>query len=159
MSDPAPIRIRLEQDADFAFKVSFPGTDLAALLTDEPDPLGHDRGPNPSRLLLAAIGNCMVASLLFALRKHGNQAEGLVAEVSASLMRNAEGRWRIPRASVELRLPGQNSDYRSLERILAQFEDFCVVTQSVRQGIEVEVSVLDGDGRVLLGDRSFEAGA
>jgi hypothetical protein len=29
----------------------------------------------------------------------------------------------------------------------------------VRQGIEVEVSVLDGDGRVLLGDRSFEAGA
>ncbi len=159
MSEPAPIRIRLEQDADFAFKVSFPGTDLAALLTDEPGPLGDDRGPNPPRLLLAAIGNCLLASLLFALRKHHNQAQGMVAEVSASLMRNAEGRWRIPRASVELHLPGQNSDYRNLDRILAQFEEFCVVTQSVRQGIEVEVSVLDGDGRVLLGDRSFEAGA
>jgi uncharacterized OsmC-like protein len=159
MSDPAAIRIRLEQDADFAFKVSFPGTDLDNLLTDEPEPLGHDRGPNPSRLLLAAIGNCMAASLLFALRKHDNQTVGLVAEVTATMMRNAEGRWRIPRASVELHLPGQNSDYRRLERILAQFEEFCVVTQSVRQGIEVEVSVVDGDGRVLLGDRSFEAGA
>lgn len=43
--------------------------------------------------------------------------------------------------------------------MLAQFEDFCVVTQSVRQGIEVDVEVLDGEGRVLLGDKSFEAGS
>lgn len=159
MSDPTAIRIRLEQDADFAFRISFPGTDLDALLTDEPEPLGHDRGPNPPRLLLAAIGNCMAASLLFALRKQGNQADALVAEVTATLMRNADGRWRIPTASVELQLPGLGSDYQRLERILAQFEDFCVVTQSVRQGIEVEVTVRDGEGRVLLGDRSFEAGA
>ena len=58
-----------------------------------------------------------------------------------------------------LRLPGQNADYQHLDRVLAQFEEFCVVTQSVRQGIEVDVSVVDQDGRVLKGDKSFEAGA
>lgn len=159
MSDATPIHVRLEQDADFAFHISFPGTDLDGLLSDEPAPLGGDRGPNPSRLLLAAIANCLVASLLFALRKHKNEPGRLVAEATATLMRSEQGRWRIPSASVQLRLPGVNADYHNLDRVLAQFEDFCVVTQSVRQGINVELSVLDRDGRVLLGDKSFEAGA
>jgi uncharacterized OsmC-like protein len=159
MSEPTAILVRIEQEADFAFRVSFPGTDLDGLLTDEPSPLGHDRGPNPSRMLLAAVGNCMAASLLFALRKHRNDPKPLIAEVTATMMRNAEGRWRIPAAAVELRLPGNSADYHNLERILAQFEEFCVVTQSVRHGIDVSVTVRDGDGRVLLGDKSFEAGA
>lgn len=160
MSDATPIRVHLEQQEDFAFRLSFPGTDLDALLTDEPAPLGHDGGPNPSRLLLAAVANCLVASLLFALRKHRSAPAGpLRAEATALMQRNAEGRWRIPRADVELNLPGSAADYAHLDRILGQFEQFCVVTQSVRQGVEVAVTVKDGDGRVLLGDRSFEAGA
>jgi len=36
-----------------------------------------------------------------------------------------------------------------LERVLDQFESFCTVTQSVGQGIPIQVRVLDGDGRVL----------
>jgi hypothetical protein len=38
---------------------------------------------------------------------------------------------------------------RHLDRVLAQFEDFCVVTQSVRSGFPVSVTVRDGDGKVL----------
>ncbi len=158
-NEPHPIHVRLEQEADFAFRISFPGTSLDTLLADESAPLGEDRGPNPARMLLAAVANCLVASLLFALRKQRNSTEGLVAEASATLMRNDAGRWRIPRAEVVLHLPGQNADYAHLDRVLQQFEDFCIVTQSVRQGIEVEVSVVDCDGRVLKGDKSFEAGA
>lgn len=48
----SPIRIHLEQESDYAFRVRFDDTALASLLTDEPAPLGHDQGPNPSRLLL-----------------------------------------------------------------------------------------------------------
>ena len=118
-----------------------------------------NQGTSLSRLLLASIANCLVASLLFALRKHRNDPGRLIAEISAAPARNEYGRWRIPSARVTLHLPGHNADYRNLERVFAQFEDFCVVTQSVRQGIEVDVSVVDGDGRVLLGDKSFEAGS
>lgn len=159
MTETNDIRVRLEQDSDFSFRVSFHGTDLEPLLTDEPSPLGHDKGPNPSRLLLAAIGNCLAASLLFALRKYRNEPATLVAEASAQLVRNPEGRWRIPKAFVELNLPGHTSDYTQLDRILDQFEEFCIVTQSVRQGVDVQVTVKDGDGRVLRGDKTFEAGA
>lgn len=158
-NEPQPTHVRLEQDADFAFRISFPGTDLDSLLGDEAAPLGADRGPDPARFLLAAVANCLVASLLFALRKQRNTVEGLVAEASATLMRNDAGRWRIPRAEVVLHLPGQNVDYSHLDRVLQQFEDFCIVTQSVRQGIEVDVSVVDSEGRILKGDKSFEAGA
>ncbi len=36
-----------------------------------------------------------------------------------------------------------------LERCMAQFEDFCVVTESTRNGIPVSVKVVDAAGRTL----------
>ena len=36
-----------------------------------------------------------------------------------------------------------------MERCLGQFEDFCVVTQSVRQGIPVTVEVVDAAGKLV----------
>jgi len=159
MSEGMPIRVTLEQDGDYAFRVSFEDTALDSLLTDESAPLGNDRGPNPARLLLASVANCLVASLLFALRKQKNQPGKLRAQITASPMRNAEGRWRIPQAVVELQLPEGNEHYQHLDRVLAQFEDFCIVTQSVRQGIDVQVTVKDAHGNTLLGDKSFEGGS
>ncbi len=150
MSENQEIRVTLEQLDGYAFRVQFDGEGMAALETDEPPPLGAGQGPNPSRLLLAAIANCLCASLLFALRKFHNRPAALQAVASARLERNAEGRWRIPRATVELQLGEAAESHQQLERILAQFEQFCVVTQSVRQGIEVDVSIRDAGGRVLL---------
>lgn len=159
MSTEQPIRVTLEQEDGYAFRIRFDDDALAPLLADEIVPLGAGRGPNPARLLLAAIANCLSASLLFALRKYHNAPGALRAEISATPMRNAEGRWRIPKASVEIRLAEGGEAHAQLERILAQFEQFCLVTQSVRDGIDVEVTVKDVHGRVLLGDKSFEAGA
>lgn len=159
MSDAADLHVRLEQAEDYSFRLSFPGTPLADWTTDLASPTGGDRGPDPDHLLMAALGNCLAASLLFALRKHHNTPGALVAEVSARPMRNAEGLLRLPQIGVELTLPGQSPDYRNLERVLDQFEKFCTVTQSVRQGIDVQLTVKDGEGRVLRGDKTFEAGA
>src|SRR5690606_41374609 len=99
------------------------------------------------------------ASCLFDRRKQHIAPWPLTSEITAVRQRIAQGRWRIPTAAVTLHLPGHNADYRALDRVLAQFEEFCVVTQSVRQGIAVDVTVDDGEGRVLLGDKSFEAGS
>ena len=41
--------------------------------------------------------------------------------------------------------------------MLATFEDFCTVTQSVRQGIDVQVEVRDAQGQLLLGQAPAEA--
>lgn len=152
MSETDPVRVLLEQQGPYAFKVSFEGTATESLLTDEPPPLGAGAGPNPSALLLASIANCLSASLVFALRKFKNQPGPLRAEISATPERNSDGRLRIPRAKVTLHLAEGQESYQRLDRILAQFENFCVVTQSVRDGIDVEVTVLDVAGRVVLGE-------
>ena len=49
--------------------------------------------------------------------------------------------------------------HASLERILAQFENFCVVTESVRHGIEVSVCITDADGVQLHGTARTEPAA
>ena len=159
MSEDKPIRVTLEQDGDYAFRISFDETALEPLLSDETAPLGQGRGPNPARLLLASVANCLVAILLFALRKQKNQPGKLRAQITASPQRNAEGRWRIAQALVELQLPEGNEHYQHLDRVLQQFEEFCIVTQSVRQGIDVQVTVKDAQGQVLVGGQSFGAGS
>jgi uncharacterized OsmC-like protein len=154
-----PITVVLEQEEDFAFRIRFEGLDVPDVLSDEAEPLGHDGGPNPARLLLAGIANCLSASLLFALRKHRNAPGRLRASITAVPTRNAQGRWRIPRVDATLQLPDANADYQHLERVLDTFEEYCLVTQSVREGIDVQVTVKDAQGHVLRGDKTIEAGA
>ena len=146
MSESPGIRVVLEQEGAYAFKVSFEGTDLEALHTDEPAPLGAGSGPNPSALLLASLANCLSASLLFALRKFKNDPGPIRAEIVADKARNADGRWRIPRAQVTIRLSDNAAAFEHLGRVISQFEEFCVVTQSVREGMEISVRILDADG-------------
>ena len=45
------------------------------------------------------------------MRKFKNDPVGVVAHIAATPMRNAEGFWRIPQASVELQLRDGNQDY------------------------------------------------
>ena len=143
------LALELHQQSDFRFEVDFKVPGVPLLLTDEPPPLGTGAGPNPARLLGAAVANCLAASLLFSLRKFRNDAEPLRAAASVSMQRNAQGRLRIARIAVDIHLSAAAGAIRSLDRILAQFEDFCVVTQCVRAGMTVDVRVIDATGAVL----------
>jgi organic hydroperoxide reductase OsmC/OhrA len=143
------LTIELVQQADFRFEVRFDKPTLAPLVTDEPPPLGADAGPNPTRLLAAAVANCLAASLLFAMRKLGNRPEPLRAIAHLDLARNERGRWRVGRVSVDLHLGIAAAQAKNLTRVLDQFEDFCTVTQSLRAAFPVDVRVIDSAGVVL----------
>lgn len=141
--------IELVQQADYRFEANFDNPALPALVTDEPPPLGGDAGPNPARLLGTAVANCLAASLLFSMCKFKNQPEPLRAVATVEVVRNAENRLRIGRIGVDLHLGAAAAEMKSLDRVLGQFEEFCIVTQSVRAGIAVDVRVLDREGSVL----------
>ncbi len=149
MSETQSFGLSLEQVDDYEFRVRFDDTDVPDLLTDESPPLGGGAGPNPSRLLAAAVANCLAASLLFALRKFKNEPGRLRATAKAVMARNEDRRWRVERVQVDLHLSQAADDFEHLDRILGQFEDFCIVTQSVREGVEVDVHVHDGEGKQL----------
>lgn len=150
-------RIELRQQEGYRFTVKFDQPELPALMVDEPPPLGTGAGPDPARLLGVAVANCLAASLLFALRKFGNEPGPLRALADVALVRNDQGRLRIPRIEVELHLGVPWGALRHANRALAQFEDYCVVTQSVRAGIEVLVQVLDSAGTLMPAEPQAEA--
>ncbi|MGH8183178.1 MAG: OsmC family protein [Rhodanobacteraceae bacterium] len=149
MSDERTVALSLEQVADYEFRVRFDGSAAPELTTDESAPLGREAGPDPAQLQLAAVANCLSSSLLFALRKFKNSPESLRASAQARMARNQAGRWRIVAIDVSLSLAEAASVHRNLDRALAQFEEFCIVTESVRTGIPVRVHVNDSDGALL----------
>lgn len=141
MTTPAgSFTIAIEQVKDYQFRVRFDKEHYPPLLLDEPPPLGADVAPNPARILAAAIGDCLAASLLFCLRRAKVEVEGIAAEVSVGLVRNENKRLRIGAVEVKLH-PTVKGDPEAYKGCLEAFEDFCVVTQSVRDGIDVRVQV------------------
>ncbi len=143
-ADEAPredFRVELAQEEAYRFAVDFQQPGVAPMVMDEPAPLGSGAGPNASRMLAAATGHCLSASALFCLSKARIPVSGIRTTVTGTLERNPRGRLRIGGLRVHIDLNLQPQDRARAARCLELFEDFCVVTQSVRDGISVEVSV------------------
>ncbi|ABY29607.1 MAG: OsmC family protein [Methylobacteriaceae bacterium] len=146
MSDKHSIRIR--QIEAYAFRIDF-GESFVPLLTDEPEPIGGGTGPSPEQVLIAAVSNCLCASLAFALGKYRQEGGGVSAEAIGRVARNAEGRLRLVGIEVDIALGAPAESMDRLDRVLAQFEQFCTVSESVKAGVPVAVAVRDGQGNRL----------
>ena len=103
--------------------------------------MDNQEGLDPARLLASAIGGCLSASLLFCAQKLRLGMEGLHADIKVSHTRNERGRLRIGKIDVEIEPHLKEPDEQKLKRCPDLYEDFCVVTQSVRNGLDVSVKV------------------
>jgi uncharacterized OsmC-like protein len=133
--------ITMEQVQEFEFRVQFDNPNHAALALDEPAPLGKDSAPNAARILAAAIGNCLSASLLFCARKAKVDLGPIQTRVKAQIARTERGRLRVAGVEVEIDPQVAGTEKQKAARCLDLFEDYCLVTQSVRQGVPVKVTV------------------
>lgn len=147
MSDEA-IHVRLTQVKDYQFNIEFGGS-APPVLGDESAPLGAGLGPTPVQLLAAAVGNCLSDSLLFALRKFKQAPEPIRCDIYPEVGRNAQGRLRVLSMRAVLSLGVPAASLANLPRVLDTFEAYCTVTQSVGQGIAMQVEVVDVHGERL----------
>jgi len=106
---------------------------------DEPQAVGKGQYPNAGLLIAAATGNCLASSLSFCLRRARVEVKGMIAVVKTTIERNERGRLRITGIHVELK--PVVGDLKKFEICRDVFEDFCIVTESIRNGIPVEVDV------------------
>ena len=67
MSEETTFELSMDLESELKFKVDLNVEGAPILTVDEPPPIGQGEGPNAARLLAAAVGNCMSASLLFCL--------------------------------------------------------------------------------------------
>ncbi len=139
--DKNEFTIDIERLEDYKFRVEFDKDSMGELLTDESEEAGGDEeGPNPTRLLAASTLNCLMASLTFCLDKKRVDLKSLKGSVTGIIER-VEGRLRITKLEASIRPEVNIGDKEKLEKCLDIFEDYCVVTQSIRNGIDVEVEV------------------
>ena len=138
--------LTLNRQQDYQFNVQFDLAGVPDLQLDEPAPLGAGAGPSASRLLAAAVANCLSASLLFCLGKFKQDPQGITAHVTGKMVRNEKGHLRVGGVAVDIRL---EQTVERLAHCAGQFEEFCVVTDSVRNGIPVSVRVLDAAGQLI----------
>lgn len=149
MSEERRFTIHLEQQENFQINVRFDWEKAADLLLDEPPPLGGAAGPNAARLLAAAAANCLSASLLYCLAKEGPPANSLRAEATAIMIRTEKKRLRIGGMEVRVILNEDLAGSKRFDRCKDLFEDFCIVSASIREGVPIKVSVQDEQGQLL----------
>ena len=149
MSENHTFSLELQQVKEFEFDVTFDWAHLPPIRLDEPEPLGHRSGPNASRLVGAAVGNCLSASLLFCLQKSKQTIRDIRTTVVGHLQRNERGRLRLGKFEVTITLDAETDNPQRLQRCLTLFEDYCVVTASIRRAIPVLVRVVDSQGTEL----------
>ncbi len=139
--DENTLTVTLSRDQAYRFAADFGLPGVPPLTLDEPPPLGRAEGPNPARVLAAAIGGCLAASLQFCLQKSRIEVQDLDTQIDVMLDRNERGRLRITGIAVRL-APTVAPEVRDrVNRCNELFEDFCIVTESVRRGIPITVDV------------------
>ncbi len=141
------VDVQLVRRDGYRFEVSWGLPGASTEFLDEPSPLGSGTGPNASRLVAAAVAHCLSSSLLFCLAKSRVSVEGMHATARAEIRRNERGRWRLAHITVELAPTIPHGSAPPFERCQSLFEDFCIVTESIRHGIPVDVTWREAPGQ------------
>ncbi|MGE5187548.1 MAG: OsmC family protein [Betaproteobacteria bacterium] len=137
---PESVLTKLGLVERYRFKVEFDVEGVPNLVVDEMKPIGEGLGPNPTRMLSAAVGHCLSSSLLYCLGRAKVKVTNLDTIVKADVERNEEGYLRVAGLDVQIHLEVNEKDKIRVPRCLSIFENYCTVTQSIRKGIEVKVN-------------------
>jgi uncharacterized OsmC-like protein len=125
----------------YKFRADFGAAGVPSLVVDELMPIGAGAGPSPILLLSVAVGHCLSSSLLFCLQKSRIKANDLKTTVVANKAKNQGDRLRVANIEVKIQLSVNEEDKTRVQRCLNIFENYCTVTQSVMQGIKVNVDI------------------
>ncbi|MFX1324338.1 MAG: OsmC family protein [Promethearchaeota archaeon] len=139
-----------ESESQMIFKCDLGDMKVKDCYIDEEHPEEVDMvGPNPTRLLALGILGCLSASFIFCLKKRKFKVDDFKAEAEVTITKNEKNFWRVK--NIDVNIIPKITDPDSLKRTkqclkatkdgVSFFEQYCIVTQSVRSGIEVNVNL------------------
>jgi uncharacterized OsmC-like protein len=136
------IHAHVRRDKGYKFTITFDELEPAKVIMDEPKPLGGSEGPSAAMMLSAAVGHCLTSSLLFCMQKSRAELKDIETDVETALERNERGRWRVGSIKVKIKPSVEGVEPEKFERCKGLFEDFCIVTASVREGVKIDVEIV-----------------
>ncbi len=145
------VGIKLEDiDSQMIFKCDLGNMKVKDCYIDEEHHEEVDMlGPNPSRLLALGVLGCLSASFIFCLKKRNFKVDDFQSEAEITINRNEQGFWRVKKIDVSIKPKIENPEalkrakqcLKSTKDGISFFEQYCIVTQSVRDGVEVNVNI------------------
>ncbi len=143
MFEEMKTKVSLTLDQGMLFKCDFGEMKVKDCYIDEEHPEEVDMlGPNPSRMLGLAVMGCLSASFIFCLKKRKFNVDDLKAEAEITIAKNQKGFWRVKKIDVNIKPIIDDPDVKKrADQCKKMFEQYCIVTQAVREGINVEVNL------------------
>ncbi len=135
------IHARMKRLGGYKYEITFDELPGAKIISDEPAPVGASEGVTAAMMLAGAVGHCLTSSLLFCMEKSRAKTKDVSTDVDLVMERNQRGRWRVKEIKVKLKPLVYSVDAEKLERCKGIFQDFCIVSASVREGIKIDVEV------------------
>lgn len=132
---------------NFVFEITV--DDFPKFYMDELQPVGEDSAPNPADYLLVSVGGCIASSFLYSALKFSIPLKKLQVKVRGEYVRK-NNRIRVGKINVELHidLDVEKTSYEDLELCVNAFRKYCIISESVKEGIPMDISLVIGD-RVL----------
>jgi uncharacterized OsmC-like protein len=142
--------VDLKLEKDLIFKADLGYDKVRELIIDETmNGETQKCGPDAAELLAMAILGCLNASFIFCLQKRNLSLDELHAHAVVSFKKIEKGYTRIDK--IDVKIVPKSKDPTVIKRISQCikeiksgnmfFEETCIITESVRQGIEVNVNV------------------
>jgi len=143
-------KVSIKLEKDMIFKLQKVYKNLDSLLIDESLEEQQEKvGPDAASLLGLAVISCLSASLLFCLNKRNLTLDDLEAKADISFKEPKKGYKRV--ASIDVSMIPKTSDpevFKRLKQCIKEikdghmfFEESCIITPSVREGINIQVNV------------------
>ena len=144
-----PVSLKINLKRNMLFTWILPTSNQELIIDETIDEHIPKVGPDAASLLGLAVSSCLSASLLFCLSKKNLSIDDLTGEIEVSFKKNEKGYTRIEKIMVNLSPKTANPEVlKRLEqctRVLKDgkmfFEESCIITPSVIEGIKVDVKV------------------
>ncbi len=142
------VNMKLEKDLIFKCNLGF--EKLQEIYIDETLEEKEDMwGPDAARLLGMALLGCLSASFIFCLKKRNLTPDDLEARAEISFKTIEKGYTRIKQVNIILKPKSDdaatmkriNQCIREMKNGKMLFEENCIITASVREGIDVNVEM------------------
>ena len=107
------------------------------LVTDRPaEKGGGNQGPMGGELLVASLGGCFMSNLIAAFQAREIEAKGLSIAVSG-MLEGTPPRFR----KMTMAVKGNGIDRGQMEKMVLIAERGCIVANTLKQFMEVEISI------------------
>jgi putative redox protein len=108
------------------------------LVTDRPkEKGGGNQGPMGGELLVASLGGCFMSNLIAAFQGRGLDPSGLSMTVRGTLDGTPP---RFQKMAVQV--DGADVDGNQMEKLVLIAERGCIVANTLKQGLEVEIAIV-----------------